>query len=40
MLSVEGISASFGHVQVLWDIAFTVTEGEIVALVGANAAGG
>jgi branched-chain amino acid transport system ATP-binding protein len=39
MLSVETVSVSFAGLQVLWDIDFKVNEGEIVALVGANAAG-
>lgn len=39
MLSVSNLSLSFRTVQVLWDVAFEVEEGEIVALVGANAAG-
>ncbi len=39
MLSVDAVCVSFGDLQVLWDIAFEVREGEIVALVGANAAG-
>lgn len=39
MLSVDKISASYKDLQVLWDVSFHVEEGEIVALVGANAAG-
>jgi len=39
MLSVEHLSASYKELQVLWDVSFNVEEGEIVALVGANAAG-
>jgi len=39
VLSVSNLSLSFRTVQVLWDVAFEVEEGEIVALVGANAAG-
>jgi branched-chain amino acid transport system ATP-binding protein len=39
MLTLEAVSVVFGDLQVLWDIAFDVSEGEIVALIGANAAG-
>jgi len=39
MLTLEAVSVVFGDLQVLWDIAFAVSEGEIVALIGANAAG-
>ena len=39
MLSVEHLNASYKDLQVLWDVSFDVKEGEIVALVGANAAG-
>jgi len=39
MLSAEHLNASYNDLQVLWDISFHVDEGEIVALVGANAAG-
>ncbi len=39
MLEVAALDASYGMVQVLRGIGLTVGEGEIVALVGANAAG-
>ncbi len=39
MLKAEGISASYGRVQVLKDINMSVENGEIVCLVGANGAG-
>lgn len=39
MLEVTDLSVSYGEVQVLHEVSFSVEEGEIVALVGANAAG-
>ncbi len=39
MLKVRDLSAFYGHVQVLREVTFEVPEGELVALVGANAAG-
>ena len=39
MLEVNGVSAGYGRVQVLWDLTLNVNEGEFVALVGANGAG-
>jgi branched-chain amino acid transport system ATP-binding protein len=39
MLEVDGLSAGYGKVQVLWDFSLKVDEGEFVALVGANGAG-
>ncbi len=39
MLEVNRINVGYGPVQVLWDVSLTVGVGEIVALVGANAAG-
>ncbi len=39
MLAINGLSASYGNVQVLWDVCLRVDEGEFVALVGANGAG-
>ena len=39
MLKVEKLSAYYGPVQILHDIDITVEAGEIVGLVGANAAG-
>lgn len=39
MLEVSGLGASYGRVQVLWDIDLTVADKEIVALVGPNGAG-
>ena len=39
MLRVEGVSAGYGSVEVLWDVDLEVGEDEIVALVGSNGAG-
>ncbi|MEO6325491.1 MAG: ABC transporter ATP-binding protein [Thermoanaerobaculia bacterium] len=39
MLAVSNIDVSYGDVQVLWDLSFSVGKGEIVALIGANGAG-
>ena len=39
MLTLEGIDAFYGDLQALHGVSFDVREGEIVALVGANAAG-
>ena len=38
-LKVDALSAGYGDVQVLWDIAFEVAAGEIVCIVGSNGAG-
>ena len=39
MLRVEGLKVRYGQVTALWDVAFDVQAGEIVALIGANGAG-
>jgi branched-chain amino acid transport system ATP-binding protein len=39
MLKVENLSVSYGHIEVLKGISFTVEMGEIVALIGGNGAG-
>jgi branched-chain amino acid transport system ATP-binding protein len=39
LLQVEGLSAFYGDLQVLHDVNLKVRRGEIVAIVGANAAG-
>jgi branched-chain amino acid transport system ATP-binding protein len=39
LLTLEGIDAFYGDLQALHGVSFDVREGEIVALVGANAAG-
>ncbi len=39
LLEVEKIGAAYGEVRALWDVSFSVREGEIVTLLGANGAG-
>jgi branched-chain amino acid transport system ATP-binding protein len=39
MLTLTHVDTGYGHNQVLHDVTITVNEGEIVALLGANAAG-
>lgn len=39
VLEIKNIDVYYGDVQVLWDVAFEVKKGEIVALIGANGAG-
>src|SRR5258708_14225105 len=39
LLTIEGLSAGYGDVRVLWDISLAVAAGEITCIVGSNAAG-
>ena len=39
MLRVNNLNVAYGNVQVLWDIALSIDKGQIVSLVGSNAAG-
>ncbi len=39
LLEVSGLDVAYGDVQVLWNVGLHVDEGEIVSIVGANAAG-
>jgi branched-chain amino acid transport system ATP-binding protein len=39
MLSVERLAASYGPAQVLFDMSFSVAEGEVVTLIGRNGMG-
>ena len=39
MLEIRGVDVFYGDVQVIWNVSFEVSTGEIVALIGANGAG-
>ncbi len=39
MLAVKGLAAGYGGLRILHDVDLTVTEGEVVAILGANGAG-
>ena len=39
MLEIKKLNAGYGDTQVLWDIDFSIKKGDVVALLGANAAG-
>ncbi len=39
MLELQGVSTRYGQVRVLWDVSLTVGDGELVCLLGPNAAG-
>jgi ABC-type branched-subunit amino acid transport system ATPase component/ABC-type branched-subunit amino acid transport system permease subunit len=39
LITCHGVNASYGHIQVLFDVDVAVGEGEIVALLGTNGAG-
>ncbi|MBA2795457.1 ABC transporter ATP-binding protein [Streptococcus porcinus] len=39
MLSVEDLSINYGAIEAVKDVSFTVEEGEVVTLIGANGAG-
>jgi branched-chain amino acid transport system ATP-binding protein len=39
VLEIRNIDVFYGDVQVIWDVSFSVKQGEIVALIGANGAG-
>jgi len=38
-MEVQGLSAGYGDTQILWDITFSVRQGQLVGLIGANGAG-
>ena len=39
MLRVQDLEVAYGKIQALWGVTFEISEGEIVAVVGANGAG-
>jgi branched-chain amino acid transport system ATP-binding protein len=39
MLEVRNMDVRYGKIQALWDVTFTISEGEIVVLLGSNGAG-
>lgn len=39
ILTVEGLSAWYGELRALFDISFTMNQGEVVSVIGANGAG-
>src|SRR5258708_23658140 len=39
LVTIEGLSAGYGDVRVLWDISLAVAAGEITCIVGSNGAG-
>lgn len=39
LLDVSSVAVTYGDIQAIWDSSFTVEEGQLVALIGANGAG-
>lgn len=39
LLKVDGLNAGYGFLQIIWDVALCVHEGEFVCLIGPNGAG-
>ena len=39
MLELKNLDSGYDFLQVLWDVSFTVEEGEFIALIGPNGAG-
>jgi len=39
LLDVQGVSKSFGGVQAVWDVSFTLEKGQVLGVIGPNGAG-
>jgi branched-chain amino acid transport system ATP-binding protein len=39
LLQVNHVNASYGYLQILWDVSFQIAAGEFVGLIGSNGAG-
>src|SRR5260370_41779836 len=39
ILSISNVSASYGRIQVLYDVSLSLGKGQLVSLIGANGAG-
>jgi len=39
ILEVAGLDVAYGDIQVLWEVSFSVPEGQVIAIVGSNGAG-
>jgi branched-chain amino acid transport system ATP-binding protein len=39
LLDAENVSVKYGDIQALWDVTFSLAQGQLVALIGANGAG-
>ncbi|MCP8316473.1 MAG: ABC transporter ATP-binding protein [archaeon] len=39
MLDIDSVSASYGNIQILWNVSLSVKKGEIVTVLGPNGAG-
>ena len=39
LLEINRLDVKYGHLQVLWDVSFRASKGEVVCLIGANGAG-
>lgn len=39
LLDVQGVSKSFGGVQAVWDVSFSLNQGEVLGVIGPNGAG-